>query len=105
MGTSLSAGQRQLLTIARAIVANPPILILDEATSNVDSRTEMLLQEAMATIRNGRTSFIIAHRLSTIRSANHIIVMRDGRIVEYGNHESLMAADGYYKELYESQYA
>ncbi|MDA8027310.1 MAG: ABC transporter ATP-binding protein [Actinomycetota bacterium] len=105
MGTSLSAGQRQLITIARAIVANPPILILDEATSNVDSRTEMLLQEAMATIRNGRTSFIIAHRLSTIRSANHIIVMRDGRIVEYGNHESLMAADGYYKELYESQYA
>lgn len=105
MGTSLSAGQRQLLTIARAIVANPPILILDEATSNVDSRTEMLLQEAMATIRNGRTSFIIAHRLSTIRSANHIIVMREGRIVEYGNHESLLAANGYYKELYESQYA
>ena len=105
MGTSLSAGQRQLLTIARAIVANPPILILDEATSNVDSRTEMLLQEAMATIRRGRTSFIIAHRLSTIRSANHIIVMRDGKIVEYGNHESLLAANGYYKELYESQYA
>ncbi|MDA8196105.1 MAG: ABC transporter ATP-binding protein [Actinomycetota bacterium] len=105
MGTSLSAGQRQLLTIARAIIANPPILILDEATSNVDSRTEMLLQEAMATIRQGRTSFIIAHRLSTIRSANHIIVMKDGRIVEYGNHESLLAANGYYKELYESQYA
>jgi ATP-binding cassette, subfamily B, multidrug efflux pump len=103
--SNLSSGQKQLLTIARAFLANQSILILDEATSNVDTRTEVLIQEAMSRLRQGRTSFVIAHRLSTIRDADTIIVMQHGRIVEQGDHESLMAAKGAYYELYESQFS
>jgi ATP-binding cassette, subfamily B, multidrug efflux pump len=102
--SNVSAGQRQLLTIARAFVADPDILILDEATSNVDTRTEVLIQRAMAGLRAGRTSFVIAHRLSTIRDAHTIIVMDEGRIVEQGDHESLLARRGTYFELYNSQF-
>ncbi len=102
--SNLSAGEKQLLTIARAFLANRPILILDEATSSVDTRTEVLIQQAMATLREGRTSFVIAHRLSTIRDADIILVMDAGRIVEQGNHEELMAAQGFYYELYQSQF-
>ena len=97
-------GQKQLLTIARAILADPKILILDEATSSVDTRTEVLIQEAMYALMKGRTSFIIAHRLSTIRNADLILVMRDGDIVEQGNHEELLAHGGFYAELYNSQF-
>ncbi len=103
--SNLSAGQRQLLTIARAFIADPSILILDEATSNVDTRTEVLIQQAMASLRRGRTSFVIAHRLSTIRNADVIIVMDHGRIVERGSHEDLLAARGAYHDLYRSQFA
>ncbi|MHB1209227.1 MAG: ABC transporter ATP-binding protein [Acidimicrobiales bacterium] len=103
--SNLSSGQKQLLTIARAFLANQSILILDEATSNVDTRTEVLIQEAMARLRVGRTSFVIAHRLSTIRDAHTIIVMEHGRIVEQGDHESLMRAKGAYYDLYESQFS
>ncbi|WP_455138908.1 ABC transporter ATP-binding protein [Thermophilibacter sp.] len=103
-GTNLSQGQRQLVTIARAVLANRPILILDEATSNVDTRTEELIQRAMDTLMVGRTSFVIAHRLSTIRNADVILVLRDGDIVEKGTHEELLAAGGFYAELYNSQF-
>jgi ATP-binding cassette subfamily B multidrug efflux pump len=102
--SNFSSGQKQLLTIARAFLASPPILILDEATSNVDTRTEVLIQEAMARLRQGRTSFVIAHRLSTIRNADTIIVMDDGRIVEHGNHADLLECRGLYYSLYNSQF-
>lgn len=102
--TNISQGQKQLLTIARAILANPKILILDEATSSVDTRTEILIQKAMDNLMKGRTSFIIAHRLSTIRDADMILVMNDGDIVEQGNHEELLAKDGFYAKLYNSQF-
>lgn len=101
---NISQGQKQLLTIARAFLADPKILILDEATSSVDTRTEVLIQKGMDKLMEGRTSFIIAHRLSTIRDANTIIVMRDGDIVELGNHESLLAKGGFYADLYQSQF-
>jgi ATP-binding cassette subfamily B protein len=102
--TNTSAGEKQLLTIARAFLADPPILILDEATSSVDTRTEVLIQRAMARLMQGRTSFVIAHRLSTIRDADVILVMREGRIVEKGTHAELLAARGFYHELYASQF-
>ncbi|MBE7039751.1 MAG: ABC transporter ATP-binding protein [Ruminococcaceae bacterium] len=102
--TNISQGQKQLLTIARAFLKNPKILILDEATSSVDTRTEVLIQKAMADLTEGRTSFIIAHRLSTIRDADKILVMNDGAIIEQGNHESLMKQNGFYAELYNSQF-
>ena len=101
---NISQGQKQLLTIARAILADPKILILDEATSTVDTRTEVLIQKAMESLMEGRTSFIIAHRLSTIRDADVILVMKDGDIVEQGNHEELLEADGFYASLYNSQF-
>ncbi|NMA24601.1 MAG: ABC transporter ATP-binding protein [Clostridiales bacterium] len=101
---NLSAGQKQLLTIARAMVENAPLLILDEATSSVDTRTEILVQQAMDQLMKGRTSFVIAHRLSTIRNADLILVMRDGDIVESGTHEQLLAKNGFYAELYNSQF-
>jgi ABC-type multidrug transport system fused ATPase/permease subunit len=103
--TGISQGQKQLLTIARAILADPAILILDEATSSVDTRTEVLIQRAMANLMQGRTSFVIAHRLSTIRDAGKIVVMNHGRIVEIGNHKELMDKNGFYAELYNSQFA
>lgn len=103
-GSNLSQGQRQLITIARALLSDNPILILDEATSSVDTRTEKQIQQAMVNLMENRTSFIIAHRLSTIRDADHIIVMDHGDIVEQGNHESLMEADGFYAKLYNSQF-
>jgi len=102
--TNISAGQKQLLTIARAILANPKILILDEATSSVDTRTEILIQKAMDELMKGRTSFIIAHRLSTIKNADLILVMKDGNIIETGNHENLMEQKGFYASLYNSQF-
>ena len=103
-GTNLSQGQRQLVTIARAVLADRPALILDEATSNVDTRTEELIQRAMDELMRGRTSFVIAHRLSTIRNADVILVLRDGDIVEKGTHEELLALGGFYAELYNSQF-
>ena len=104
-GANLSEGQRQLLSIARAVLADPKILILDEATSSVDTRTELRLQQAMGNLMQGRTSLIIAHRLSTIRDADKIVVVRDGRIVESGSHDELLAMDGEYSKLYSSQFA
>ncbi len=104
-GSNVSAGEKQLLTIARAFLADPALLILDEATSSVDTRTEVLVQEAMARLRSDRTSFVIAHRLSTIRDADTILVMEHGAIVEQGNHETLLDARGAYWELYNSQFA
>ena len=104
-GGSVSAGEKQLLTIARAFLADPTILILDEATSSVDTRTEVLIQRAMAALRSNRTSFVIAHRLSTIRDADTILVMESGRIVEQGNHEELLARGGAYSSLYNAQFA
>ena len=102
--SNVSQGQKQLLTIARAILADPKILILDEATSSVDTRTEIQIQKAMDTLMKGRTSFVIAHRLSTIRDADLILVMKDGDILEQGNHETLLAQNGFYAELYKSQF-
>jgi ATP-binding cassette subfamily B protein len=103
-GSGLSLGQRQLLAIARAALADPRILILDEATSSVDTRTERLIQKALEELLRGRTSFVIAHRLSTIRHANQVLAVRDGQIVERGTHEQLLAARGFYYELYMSQF-
>ncbi|MDR1799609.1 MAG: ATP-binding cassette domain-containing protein, partial [Bifidobacteriaceae bacterium] len=103
--SNISAGEKQLLTIARAFLSDPAILILDEATSSVDTRTEVLVQRAMNELRQGRTSFVIAHRLSTIRDADVIVVMEHGDVVEKGNHEELMAAQGAYWRLYQSQFA
>jgi ATP-binding cassette subfamily B protein len=104
-GTNISQGQRQLLTIARAVLADPAILILDEATSSVDTRTELLIQRAMAELMKGRTSFVIAHRLSTIQGADTILVVNDGQIVEQGTHSQLLAKQGFYAELYYSQFS
>ena len=101
---NLSAGQKQLLTIARAMIENAPMIILDEATSSVDTRTEVLIQNAMDRMTEGRTSFVIAHRLSTIRNADKILVMKDGNIIESGNHEELIQKGGFYAELYNSQF-
>jgi ATP-binding cassette subfamily B protein len=103
--SNLSQGQKQLLTIARALLADPAILILDEATSSVDTRTEVLIQRAMAELMRGRTTFVIAHRLSTIRNADVILMMEHGQIVENGTHHELLAAKGRYAELYQSQFA
>ena len=103
--SNLSQGQKQLLTIARAFLADPAILILDEATSSVDTRTEVLIQRAMGELMRGRTTFVIAHRLSTIRNADVILMMEQGRIVERGTHQQLLAAKGRYAELYKSQFA
>jgi ATP-binding cassette subfamily B protein len=102
---SISAGQKQLLTIARGMVEDAPFLILDEATSNVDTRTEELVQKAMDKLMEGRTSFIIAHRLSTIKNADLILVMNEGNIIETGSHAQLMKKNGFYAELYNSQFA
>ena len=103
-GSNVSQGEKQLLTIARAILADPPILILDEATSSVDTRLEVMLQRAMQKVMEGRTSFVIAHRLSTIRSADLILVMNHGDIVEQGTHQTLMAQGGFYAQLYNAQF-
>ena len=103
--SNISLGQKQLLTIARALLANPKILILDEATSFVDTRLELLIQKAMKTLMQGRTSFVIAHRLSTIQEADKILVLKDGQIIEQGNHESLLADKGFYHDLYQSQFS
>lgn len=103
--SNISQGEKQLLTITRAIISDPKILILDEATSSVDTRVELMLQQAMQNVMKGRTSFVIAHRLSTIKSADLILVIKDGNIIEQGNHEELMAKGGFYEELYNSQFA
>ena len=104
-GGGLSQGQKQLLCIARVMLCRPPMLILDEATSSIDTRTEMKIQDAFAELMKGRTTFIVAHRLSTIREADVILVMKDGQIIEQGNHQSLLAQGGFYRHLYESQFA
>ncbi len=104
-GSGLSEGQKQLICIARAMLSLPPMLILDEATSSIDTRTELKIQNAFATMMQGRTSFVVAHRLSTIENADVILVMRDGKIIEKGNHETLLKANGFYRELYDSQFA
>jgi ABC-type multidrug transport system fused ATPase/permease subunit len=104
-GVSLSQGQRQLIGIARAILAKPQLLILDEATSSVDTRTEVLIQQALERLLRGRTSFVIAHRLSTIRGADRIVVLDHGSIVEIGTHEALIARGGMYADLYNRQFA
>mgnify|MGYP000799358575 CR=1 FL=1 len=104
-GGSLSQGQKQLLCIARVMLCLPPMLILDEATSSIDTRTELKIQNAFAKMMEGRTSFIVAHRLSTIQEADVILVMKDGKIIEKGNHEELLAAGGFYATLYQSQFA
>jgi ATP-binding cassette subfamily B protein len=103
-GANLSEGQRQLISIARAILADPRILILDEATSSVDTRTEIQIQDALLKLMKGRTSFVIAHRLSTIRKADKIVVIEDGEIVEQGHHEDLLVQRGAYYRLYQSQF-
>ena len=103
--SNISQGQRQLITIARAFLADPDVLILDEATSSVDTRTEILIQTAMGRLLENRTSFVVAHRLSTIRDANNIIVMAHGSIVETGTHDELMAQNGFYADLYNSQFS
>ena len=104
-GGKLSQGQKQLLCITRVMLCLPPMLILDEATSSIDTRTEIRIQKAFLTMMKGRTSFIVAHRLSTIREADSILVMKDGKIIEKGNHEELLAAGGFYATLYQSQFA
>ena len=104
-GGSLSQGQKQLLCITRVMLCLPPMLILDEATSSIDTRTEIKIQEAFSRMMQGRTSFIVAHRLSTIQEADVILVMKDGHIIEQGNHESLLAKNGFYAKLYNSQFA
>jgi ATP-binding cassette subfamily B protein len=104
-GGNVSAGEKQLITIARAFLAKPSVLILDEATSSVDTRTELLVQRAMSALRKDRTSFVIAHRLSTIRDADLILVMENGAIVEQGTHDELLTAQGAYARLYEAQFA
>ena len=104
-GGRLSTGEKQLISFARAILADPAIFVLDEATSSIDTRTEIKIQEAFARLMKGRTSFIVAHRLSTIREADIILVMKDGNIIEQGNHETLMKQNGFYAELYNSQFA
>lgn len=103
-GGSLSAGQKQLLCISRIMLTLPPMLILDEATSSIDTRTELRIQRAFLKLMRGRTSFVVAHRLSTIKESDVILVMRDGNIVEQGDHESLLAKNGFYAELYRSQF-
>ena len=103
-GDMLSQGQKQLLCITRIMLCKPPMLILDEATSSIDTRTEMKIQNAFGQLMEGRTSFIVAHRLSTIQTADVILVMKDGRIIEQGNHQELLAQNGFYKTLYESQF-
>ena len=103
-GSNISAGQKQLLTIARAVLADPQVLILDEATSSVDTRTELQIQKAMDRLMEGRTSFIIAHRLSTIKNADNIFVLNHGDIVEQGSHQVLLAKGGFYSDLYNSQF-
>ena len=103
--TSVSVGQKQLLTIARAMLQDTPILILDEATSNVDTRTEEVIQRAMDKLTENRTSFVIAHRLSTIKNADLILVLKDGDIIESGNHKELIKENGFYAELYNSQFS
>jgi len=103
-GVKLSGGQRQRIAIARALLADPKILILDEATSSLDSESEALIQEGLRTLRQGRTTFVIAHRLSTIRSADQILVLEDGEIVERGAHEELLTINGRYRQLYDKQY-
>ena len=103
-GDGISQGQRQLLCIARIMLMDPPMLILDEATSNIDTRTEIRIQKAFAEIMKGRTSFIVAHRLSTIKEADRILVMKDGNVIEKGNHDTLMAMGGFYKTLFEAGY-
>ena len=104
-GGSLSQGQKQLISIARVMLCQPPMLILDEATSSIDTRTEIKIQDAFAKLMKGRTSFIVAHRLSTIQNADRILVMKDGTIIEQGNHEELLAQKGFYYNLYNSQFA
>ena len=104
-GGSLSQGQKQLLCITRVMLSLPPMLILDEATSSIDTRTEQRIQKAFATMMEGRTSFIVAHRLSTIQNADVILVMKDGHIIEQGSHSQLLAQKGFYAELYNSQFA
>ena len=104
-GGNLSQGQKQLLCITRVMLCLPPMLILDEATSSIDTRTEIRIQKAFLTMMKGRTSFIVAHRLSTIREADVIIVMKEGKIIEQGNHESLLKENGFYATLYNSQFA
>ena len=104
-GGGLSQGQKQLLCITRVMLCHPPMLILDEATSSIDTRTEIKIQNAFAKLMEGRTSFIVAHRLSTIQNADVILVMKDGKIIEQGNHEELLAKQGFYANLYQSQFA
>ncbi len=104
-GGNLSQGQKQLLCIARVMLCRPPMLILDEATSSIDTRTEMKIQNAFATLMQGRTSFIVAHRLSTIESADVILVMKEGSIIEQGSHKELLKKNGFYATLYNSQFA
>lgn len=102
-GQSLSSGERQLVSFARALACNPKILILDEATSHIDTETEAIIQHAMNVVKEGRTTFIIAHRLSTIQNADTILVLNEGEIVERGNHDSLLAQDGIYSQMYQMQ--
>lgn len=104
-GDNLSQGQKQLLCITRVMLCQPPMLILDEATSSIDTRTEIRIQRAFEKLMKGRTSFIVAHRLSTIKNADIILVMKDGNIIEQGSHESLLAQNGFYANLYNSQFA
>lgn len=104
-GVNISKGQKQLITIARAMLADSPMLILDEATSNVDSRTEIMIQEAMLKLMEGRTCFVIAHRLSTIQNADTILVVKDGNVIEQGDHNTLLALGGTYAGLYNSQFS